>query len=255
MDQYICTSGLCAMVIWQRTATVPPGTRCPPTSRSCSRTLRQGKLLSANNLLVKTNSWMCHDGTYLALAAAGEPNLNVSLITACQESCCNQDCELHCTAGEKAKKPWGRAKIQMHSSYGSLKVLGWLSIPREVGPDIGMSHSKCNSTHLHPGVLGQVVEGKGDCVGGGVDPSKKHVQCHDRCCPSVATSFWSFTISKAYEENRDLWKVPEESCPPPPPSCASSTPPSPSRCASRRCQRTPAGYSCCWHQYMELGIE
>lgn len=140
------------------------------------------------NCYLHTISWS-KPWWHLALAAAGEPNLNVSLITACQESCCNQDCELHCTAGEKAKKPWGRAKSQMHSSYGSLKVPSWLSIPREVGPDREVSHSKCNSTHLHPGVLGQVVEGKGDCVRGGVDPSKKHVQCHDRCCPSVATSF------------------------------------------------------------------
>ena len=39
------TSGLCCMVIWQRTATVPVGRICPPTSRSCSRTLKKGKLL------------------------------------------------------------------------------------------------------------------------------------------------------------------------------------------------------------------
>ena len=39
------TSGLCCMVIWHRTATVPVGRICPPTSRSCSRTLKEGNQL------------------------------------------------------------------------------------------------------------------------------------------------------------------------------------------------------------------
>ena len=39
------TSGLCCIVIWQRTATVPVGRICPPTSRSCSRTLKEGNQL------------------------------------------------------------------------------------------------------------------------------------------------------------------------------------------------------------------
>ena len=39
------TSGLCCMVIWHRTATVPVGRICPPTSRSCSKTLKEVNLL------------------------------------------------------------------------------------------------------------------------------------------------------------------------------------------------------------------
>ena len=49
-----------------------------------------------------------------------------------------------------------------------------------------------HSPHLDRWVLGQVVEGKGNRVGGGVDAGEEHVQRHDRRGPCVAASFWKF---------------------------------------------------------------